>query len=182
MSKANAAALSELPRYVGYVEIAEATGLDRRQIQRLMAQSKFPRPDGIPTKENRWRLSVIVDWLEQRNAEQIAAISDRAVTDPSKLEPEQLEDVLSGALTELARRAGVELPSGSLVSVNVPVTSGDLARLGQVPAMVVAAGLMPALLPIARHVCGDHADALLGGTDDDRRAVAMSIVNQQLTE
>ncbi|MCC7251619.1 AlpA family phage regulatory protein [Hyphomicrobium sp.] len=182
MSNAVTAARTELPRYVGYVEIAEATGLDRRQIQRLMARGKFPKPDGIPTKENRWRLAVIVEWLEQRNADQIAAISDRAVTDPTTLKAEQLQDVISDAATELARRAGVALPTGSFVSVNVPLTADAFAQLEQVPAMLVAAGLMPVLLPIAQHLCGDHADALLGGTDEDRRAVAIGILNQQLAD
>ena len=182
MSNASNVARTELPRYVGYVEIAEATGLDRRQIQRLMARGKFPKPDGIPTKENRWRLSVIVEWLEQRNADQIAAISDSAVTDPAKLKAEQLEDVLSGAAIELARRAGIELPAGSFVSVNAPLTADAFASLGQVPAMLVAAGLMPALLPIMQHLCGEHADAVLGGTDEDRRNVAIGILNQELAE
>ena len=92
MSKA--AIKVELPSYVGYAEIAEATGIDRRTIQRLMERGKFPKPDALPTKENRWRLSVVTNWLEQRNAEQLAALSDSAVTDPAKLKPDQIVDTL----------------------------------------------------------------------------------------
>ena len=61
MSKA--AIKAELPKYVGYAEIAEATGIDRRTIQRLRERGKFPKPDALPTKENRWRLTVVLDWL-----------------------------------------------------------------------------------------------------------------------
>jgi predicted DNA-binding transcriptional regulator AlpA len=196
----NAAAQSELPKYVGYAEIAAATGMDKRQIQRLMARGKFPKPDGIPTKENRWRLSVILEWLVARNAEQMATISDLAVTDPAKLKPEQLEEALSGAAAELARRAGIDLPPGSHVSVNVPLSDEQQAalqrsaveardaaanalfaafeQLGEGRAMLVAAGLMPSMLTIMRHLCGDHADALLGGSDAERRAQALAILGQ----
>jgi hypothetical protein len=44
MSLAPFAAKLERPRYVGYAQIA-ATGLDKRQIQRLVSRGKFPGPD-----------------------------------------------------------------------------------------------------------------------------------------
>lgn len=54
-----AAKKAELPKYVGYAEIAEATGIERYTIQWLMKRGKFPKSDALPTKENRWRLAVI---------------------------------------------------------------------------------------------------------------------------
>jgi hypothetical protein len=100
----------------------------KRQIQRLMARGKFPKPDGIPTEENRWRLSVIVDWLEQRNADQITAISDRAVTDPAKLKPEQLNAVLSSAFNEWAHRSGASIEDGSAIVAVPPSAHAQAAQ------------------------------------------------------
>jgi predicted DNA-binding transcriptional regulator AlpA len=192
----NAAAQSELPKYVGYAEIAAATGMDKRQIQRLMARGKFPKPDGIPTKENRWRLSVILEWLAARNAEQIAAISDLAVTDPAKLKPEQLEEALSGAAAELARRAGIDLPPGSHVSVNVPLTAeqtekrlsaanGALAdafgRLDVTRGCLVVGGLIPALRPITDGMLENMHGMKPSETQSELRALAVDILDQAIT-
>ena len=117
MSKA--APKIELPRYVGYAEIAEATGIDRRTIQRLMERGKFPKPDALPTKENRWRLSVVADWLEQRSAEQLAALSDSAVTDPAKLKPEQVVDALEALASRFIALHGEQVQPGDVLSVGV---------------------------------------------------------------
>ncbi len=202
MSKLSAAAPLELPKYVGYVEIAETTGMDKRQIQRLMACGKFPKPDGIPTKENRWRLSVIRDWLEQRNADQIAAISDRAVTDPSKLKPEELGTALSNAAAEWARRNGLDLPPGSYVSINTPLTDEQLAavqrtaaqdreesvraltdafaRLDPVRGWLVVGGLIPALRPVADRFLEKMNGVPPTETQDELRALAIDILDQAM--
>lgn len=190
----------QLPRYIGYSEIADATGMDKRQIQRLMAQGKFPRPDGIPTKENRWRLSVVNEWFALRNGEQMARLSELAVSDPSKLKPDELDDAFSNMASEWARRHDLSLPDGSYVSVNTPMTSEQnaaaqqaaseanervasalfeaLGKLDQVRGMVVMAGLVPSLLPIARHLCGDKADELLGVTEEERHKVAVALIEE----
>ena len=44
----SAVTAKELRRYVGYAEIEEATGMDKRQLHRLVA-AQAPQPDGIPT-------------------------------------------------------------------------------------------------------------------------------------
>ncbi len=114
-----AAPNTELPWYVGYAEIAEKTGVDRRTIQREMARGNFPKPDALPTKENRWRLEVIADWLAKRNAAQIAALSDVAVTDPAKLKPEQVVDALEALASRFIALHGEQVQPGDVLSVGV---------------------------------------------------------------
>lgn len=116
---------NDLPRYVGYAEIAESAGIDKRQIQRMMAAGRFPKPDNIPTKENRWRHSVIEEWLKKRNAEQLAALDRLAETDPSKLKPEQLENAALSFLKELAKRRGLEVPDDAWLDVRVHHPESD---------------------------------------------------------
>ncbi len=118
-------AKTELPRYVGYAEIAEATGIEKHTIQRLMKAGKFPKPDALPTKGNRWRLSVVTAWLEQRNAEQIAALSDSAVTDPAKLKPEQLADTLQILGARLASLHGDQVAPEDIVGVTRRLTPDE---------------------------------------------------------
>lgn len=119
---------TELPRYVGYAEIEETTGIDKRQIQRLMVQGKFPRPDGIPTKENRWRLTVILEWLEARNAREIADIQTLAQTDPAKLKPEQVAPAIGELVKQFARQRGIDLTRGHSVTLNLPVGDPEARR------------------------------------------------------
>jgi predicted DNA-binding transcriptional regulator AlpA len=198
----NAVARAELPRYVGYVEIAEATGMDKRQIQRLMARGKFPKPDGIPTKENRWRLSVLLEWLAARNAEQMAAISDLAVTDPAQLKPEQLDAALSSVFTEWARRKGHDLPDGALVTVIAPPTDEQraavqrtaaeeaeksskaltdaFARLDQVRGWLVVGGLIPTLRPAADRFLENMVGLAPTETQEELRALAIDILDQAI--
>ena len=126
---AKTAARAELPRYVGYAEIAEATGIDKRQIQREMARGKFPKPDALPTKENRWRLSVVLAWLEQRNAEQIANLSDLAVTDPAKLKPEQLGDALQALGARLASLHGQQIAADDVVGITYKLSDEQRAAI-----------------------------------------------------
>lgn len=117
-----AALKTELPRYVGYAEIAEATGIDRRTLQRLIARGNFPKPDALPTKENRWRLEVIAEWLEKRNARQTAALSDLAVTDPAKLKPDQVVDALQQLGARFASIHGQPVAPESVVGVTYQLT------------------------------------------------------------
>lgn len=121
------ASKSELPKYVGYAEIAEATGIERHTIQRLMKAGKFPKPDALPTKENRWRLSVVHDWLEQRNTEQIAALNERATSDLTKLKPEQLADAHQALAARLATVQGLKLKPDDILGVCYRPTSEQIA-------------------------------------------------------
>lgn len=127
----NAAAKAELPKYVGYAEIAEATGINKRQIQRLIERGKFPKPDALPTKGNRWRLSVVLQWLEQQNAEQIASLSDLAVTDPAKLKPEYLGDALQAVGSRLASLHGHEIAPDDVLGITYQLTEKQLAALAE---------------------------------------------------
>ena len=116
------ASKSELPRYVGYAEIADATGIERHTIQRLMKANKFPRPDALPTKGNRWRLSVILEWLERRNAEQVARLSDSSMSDPAKLKPDQLVDTHRALAVRLAEAQGLKLDPDSVLGFTYQLT------------------------------------------------------------
>lgn len=188
---------SGLPRLVGYRELEEAFGLKRKQLDRMQADGRFPRAmhiTGVGGNRRAWELKQVLEWFDaQRNR-----VTSLAVTDASKLKDEQLSDALSNAATEWARRSGIALPPGSKLTLDVPLSEEQLAqqlraaaeardqsvnqlfdafaRLDQVHAIVVAAGLMPALLPIAQHLCGVFADDVLAGTDEDRRAIALGIV------
>lgn len=121
------ASKTELPRYIGYAEIAEATGVERHTIQRLIKVGKFPRPDALPTKENRWRLSVILEWLEQRNAQQIARLTDSSVSDPTKLKPDQLVDAHRALAVRLAKAQGVDIDPDAVIGFTYRPTDQEAA-------------------------------------------------------
>jgi hypothetical protein len=92
-----------------------------------MARGKFPKPDGLPTKENRWRLSVVSAWLEQRNAEQIAALGDLAVTDPAKLKPEQVGEAIQKLGARLAAQYGDQVAAENIAGVIHRLSDGETA-------------------------------------------------------
>lgn len=193
-----AAPKHELPRYVGYAEIAEATGIDRRTIQRLMERGKFPKPDALPTKENCWRFSVVLDWLERRNADQIAALSDSAVTDPAKLKPDQVADALATLATRFIALHGERVQPGDVLSVGVqrPLTEDQrsaitaqaeastldfcdmFGRLDHVRALLVAGGLMPVLRPVVDQCLKQMTGQAPTLTADQLRELAVDIVLQ----
>ena len=106
---------TELPKYVGYAEIADATGIERHTIQRLMRRGKFPKPDALPTKENRWRLSVVADWLDERKAD----LAKSAATDPSKLKPDEVSVALEALATRFLGLHNEPLAPGDVLSVGV---------------------------------------------------------------
>lgn len=113
---------TELPRYVGYAEIAEETGIERHTIQRLMKAGKFPKPDLLPTKENKWRVTVINSWLEQRNAEQISRLNERAKSDPAKLKPDQLVDAHRALAARLAEAQGIKVEPDAILGFTYQLT------------------------------------------------------------
>lgn len=119
---------TELPRYVGYAEIAEETGIERHTIQRLMKAGKFPKPDLLPTKENKWRVTVIKSWLEQRNAEQISRLNERAMSDPAKLKPDQLADTHRALAARLAEAQGVKLDPNDVLGFTYRLTGEQSAE------------------------------------------------------
>jgi len=88
-----------LERYVGYAEIEEAYGYDRRTIQRLKREGKFPREVSLPGRRGgpvTFRLADVLRWDEERRAH----LTKISALDPDKLRPEQVED----AAYELAAR------------------------------------------------------------------------------
>jgi predicted DNA-binding transcriptional regulator AlpA len=191
-----AARKTELPRYVGYAEIAEATGIERHTIQRLMKSGKFPKPDALPTKENRWRLAVVSDWLEQRNAEQIAALSDSAVTDPAKLKPEQVVDALRTLSARFAAINGIDLAPDDILGFTYKLTDEQRAaltrqageasssfceafgRLDPIRALLVVGGLMPVLRPMVDSFLEKMVGVRPGESHEELRDLAVDILCQ----
>ena len=193
-----AATKTELPKYVGYAEIAEATGIDRRTIQRLMERGKFPKPDALPTKENRWRLSVVTDWLEQRNAEQLAALSDSAVTDPAKLKPDQIVDTLRVLSARFAAINGQEIAADDILGFTYRLNDEQrealgaqanstavtfcetFGRLDEVRALLVVGGLMPVLRPLVDSCLAAKFGVRPGESHDELRDLAVDILCQSM--
>jgi len=197
-----AAAKTELPRYVGYSEIAEATGIEKHTIQRLMKAGKFPKPDALPTKANRWRLSVVTTWLEQRNAEQIATLNDSAETDPSKLRDDQVGDAIQALGARLASLHGDKIAPEDIVGVTRKLTNDErealqrnadaqlqerydaiadaFARLDVIRAWLVVAGLLPSLRPAADRFLETIAGLRPAETPEEMRALAIDILDQAL--
>ena len=188
----------ELPRYVGYAEIAERTRIERHTIQRLMKAGKFPKPDPLPTKSNVWRLSVVLDWLEKRHAEQIAALSDSAVTDPAKLNADQVADTLQNLSARFAAIHGLDVAPDDIVGFTYRLTeeqrdalaaqSGQttssfcetFGRLDPIRALIVVGGLMPVLRSIVDSFLSNMVGVRPGESHEELRDLAVDILCQSM--
>tara|TARA_R110001592_G_scaffold363248_4_gene682159 strand:- start:7923 stop:8120 length:198 start_codon:yes stop_codon:yes gene_type:complete len=54
----------EIDRLVGMRDLPEITGYSRRSIYRLLERDEFPQPIRINSRCNRWRLSAVMQWID----------------------------------------------------------------------------------------------------------------------
>ena len=85
-----------LPPLVGYAELEATYGWNKRTLQRWVGAGKLPRPTTTPGGRVAWLLAEMEAFIEQMHK----GLTQAAVTDPSKLAPEQLGDA---AIDLLAR-------------------------------------------------------------------------------
>jgi predicted DNA-binding transcriptional regulator AlpA len=77
---------SGLPRIVGYSEVVSALGVQRRTIERMVREKKFPAPIQLSSNRVGWRVNVVIDWLKEREARVLAfSKEDLSGKDPQQL-------------------------------------------------------------------------------------------------
>jgi predicted DNA-binding transcriptional regulator AlpA len=183
-----------LPKLVGYRELHDAWGFSRKQLERMQADGRFPRAmhiTGAGGNRRAWELQQVLDWLEAQRVR----VTNLAVTDPSKLKPEELDTALANTVAELARRKGFDVPDGSVMAVHTPLTAEQLAaiheraaraladafaRLDPVRAWLVVGGLIPALRQVADRFLENMTGAKPSETQDGLRALAIDILDQAI--
>ena len=106
----------ELPRLVGYAELAKVYGWQKRSLQRAVNAGKLRRPMIVAGGRAAWYDTDIKDYLARLGGE-LEAI---AVSDPDKLLPEQIED------------AAVELSARLMTNVLGEKVSADDVVIGAV--------------------------------------------------
>ena len=79
----------ELPRLVGYAELSKVYGWQKRSLQRAVTAGKLRRPMIVAGGRAAWYDTDIKDYLARLGGE-LDAI---AVSDPDKLQPDQIEDL-----------------------------------------------------------------------------------------
>ena len=55
-------------RFVRLKELITIVGLSRSTIYALMAKDKFPKPIHLSARTNVWRVSTIMNWANEREA------------------------------------------------------------------------------------------------------------------
>lgn len=192
-----------LPKLVGYRELEEAFGFSRKQLDRMQKDGRFPRAmhiTGAGGNRRAWELAAVLDWLDsQRNR-----VTSLAATDVSKLKPEQLDDAISNAVSELARRAGVVVPADSLFALHAPMTAEQQAAVQRTAAeqrteaanaladafaqldinraCLVAGVLMPVLRPLTDRVLLNNTGIENNVPAGELRALAIDILDQAIVD
>jgi hypothetical protein len=175
----------DLPRLVGYAELSKVYGWQKRSLQRAVAAGKLRRPMIVAGGRAAWYDTDIKDYLARLGGE-LEAI---AVSDPGKLQPDQIED----AAVELSARhmsniLGEAVSPDDVVIGAVKQLSPDdadtvhyaqwlalwltierrMSTLDDMQSLEVAYGLFPALRPsleqkaMARggHICPPGANPI----------------------
>jgi hypothetical protein len=76
-----------LPLLVGYAELKERYGWQKRTLQRWVKDGLMDRPTRLPGGRVYWQLEQIRKFIDR----QFSGLTESAATDPEKLAPEQLE-------------------------------------------------------------------------------------------
>ena len=128
----------------------------------------------------------------------MAALSDRAVTDPAKLGPDQIVDTLQALSARFAAIHGIDLTNDDIVGFTYRLTeeqrkalAGEadkttssfcetFGRLDPIRALIVVGGLMPVLRPIVDSALASMVGVRPGETHEQLRDIAVDIVCQAM--
>jgi len=179
-----------LPRLFGYAALERIYGWKRRTLENAVNAGKLRKPFYVG-KVAHWYARDIDDYLGRLRGD----LEDLAVSSPDKIAPENIEPALGVLAARLATARGIDLPPGSFVSVNAPVTADQLAQhvsaandqlaaafaqLDINRACLVVGGLMPVLRPVTDRVLLNNTGIANAFTDEDLRALAIDIIDQAL--
>ncbi len=180
-----------LPRLFGYAALERIYGWKRRTLENAVNAGKLRKPFYVG-KVAHWYARDIDDYLGRLRGD----LEDLAVNSPDKIAPENIEPALGVLAERLAAARGIDLPPGSFVSVNAPMTTEQaaqhasaandaladaFARLDPVRGWLVVGGLMPALRPAADAFLKNMHGAVPSETQAELRALAIDILDQAIS-
>lgn len=125
-----------LPSLFGYAALERVYGWKRRQIENAMRDGLLTRPM-YAGKRAYWTAEQIDSYLAKLRGARVR----EAVTTPDDIAPERIEHALDVLVERWARQRGIDLPEGSFLSVNVPLTGEQMATKKAEIADAAAVGL-----------------------------------------
>lgn len=181
------------PEYVGKAAVAKMLGKSTRTVSRWITDGTFPKPVMLGS-QTAWRLSDVVAWLDAQHAAERQGLIAAAVSDPSELPPEKLEDAiaaLAGRLTgrnvtgftiELSEeeRAAALAANAAQLQNSLERLIAAYASLDVVRAWLVVCGLLPVLRPAAEKFLETITGVRVTQTQDEMRQLAIDIVDQAI--
>lgn len=159
---------SGLTKYVGYAAIREAFGVAPRTVQDMVRKGEFPQPVRLPGRVGgpaSFRVDEVTAWDQARQTHRRTHLQALAVTNPSDLAPDELEDKARDLAAEaLSKRTGKPVdPLAVSLHLTQQLTAEEfvelqrkehrlraaaLRQLSANDAAVVAAALLPTLTPV----------------------------------
>lgn len=179
-----------LPRLFGYAALERHYGWGRRTIENAMRKGLLCRP-AYYGKRAYWTAEQVDDYLRRLRDERARV----AVSAPDDIAPERIEDAFDVLAERWAEKRGLDLPPGSYVSINTPLTADQaaqhasaasnaladaFARLDPVRGWIVVGGIIPALRPAADAFLKNMTGLAPSETQDELRALALDIIDQAI--
>ncbi len=186
-----------LPRLFGYAALERHYGWRRRTIENAMRKGLLCRP-AYYGKRAYWTAEQVDDYLRRLRDDRARV----AVSAPDDIAPERIEDAFDVLAERWAEKRGVDLPPGSYVSINTPLTADQaaqhasaaaddsqkaaqalaeaFARLDPVRVWLVVGGMIPALRPAADAFLKNMTGLAPSETQDELRALALDILDQAI--
>jgi predicted DNA-binding transcriptional regulator AlpA len=189
---------SGLPRYVGEAEVREALGVSRSTLHRMRTDGDFPPPDRLSTNRVAWKLDTVLDWMAVRDRVRDGKLAAAAVSDPTKLAPEDVDTAIAALGARLASaQSGRAVSPDEIAGVTVRLSPEETAaaverqwlrelacffaacaRLDPIRASLVAAGLLPAIRDEMRKLLEARTGREVIETDEQLMALAADILDQ----
>jgi predicted DNA-binding transcriptional regulator AlpA len=94
------ASSADLPKLVSYATLEAEYGWPKRTIQEWIRKNKFPKPLGLPGKQNYWALQDVLNFLDARRS----SLTAKAVSAPDGLTEAELERVAYDLAARLLSR------------------------------------------------------------------------------
>ena len=110
-----------IPRFVGRAEVAEALGYSVKTLSREIQRGHVPRPVQLSPNRVGWPIEVIQHLLQSR----IARVTEQAVSDPSKLKAEPIENAVA---REMTRQLGEDVHPDDVIFGAIRQLSKDDAE------------------------------------------------------
>ena len=122
MSNVHPITTKHLPQFVGYTQVADALGVSKRTVERMVRDGKFPVPISLSPNRVGWRVEVVRAWLDERGK----GLAARAVNDPNDLDVDELLQATRDLIVEaLSRSEGKPVDPASVASLTVSRTVSE---------------------------------------------------------